>query len=110
MCPFDLLRLSYSLNTTPITPFLALPNADIITVQKELDRLDLKHHIMMLLCDNHLHLAPLVNPGRVLDIGTGTGIWAIQMGDQYPESTIIGTDLSPIQPSWYEPGHMLRSE
>lgn len=68
--------------------------------EKELDRLDLKHHIMMLLCDDHLHLAPLVNPLRILDIGTGTGIWAIQMGDQYPESTVIGTDLSPIQPSW----------
>lgn len=68
--------------------------------EKERDRLDLKHHIMMLLCDNHLHLAPLVKPERVLDIGTGTGIWAIQMGDQYPESTVIGTDLSPIQPSW----------
>lgn len=63
----------------------------------------------MLLCDNHLHLAPLVKPERVLDIGTGTGIWAIQMGDEYPESTVIGTDLSPIQPSWYESSHMRMS-
>ena len=70
--------------------------------QAELDRLDLKHHIMMLLSDGHLHLAPLVSPEKVLDIGTGTGIWAIQMGDRYPESTVIGTDLSPVQPSWYE--------
>lgn len=76
-------------------------DANAPTRQAELDRLDLKHHIMMLLCDNHLHLAPLVKPEKVLDIGTGTGIWAIQMGDQYPESTVIGTDLSPVQPSWY---------
>ena len=77
-------------------------DANAPTPQPELDRLDLKHHIMMLLSDGHLHLAPLVNPEKVLDIGTGTGIWAIQMGDQYPESTVIGTDLSPVQPSWYE--------
>lgn len=55
----------------------------------------------MLLCDAHLHLAPLVKPKRILDIGTGTGIWAIQMAEQNPESTIWGIDLSPIQPSWY---------
>ena len=57
---------------------------------------------MMLLCDAHLHLAPLENPRRILDIGTGTGIWAIQMADDYPDCTVIGTDLSPVQPSWYE--------
>ena len=57
---------------------------------------------MMLLCDAQLHLAPLENPRRILDIGTGTGIWAIQMADDYPDCTVIGTDLSPVQPSWYE--------
>lgn len=55
---------------------------------------------MLLLCEAHLHLAPLFKPKNILDIGTGTGIWAIQMAEQYPESTIWGTDLSPIQPSW----------
>ena len=57
---------------------------------------------MMLLCDAHLHLAPLENPRRILDIGTGTGIWAIQMADDNPDCTVIGTDLSPVQPSWYD--------
>lgn len=33
-----------------------------------------------------------------LDIGTGTGIWAIDFADEHPETTVIGTDLSPIQP------------
>ncbi|KAL2018066.1 hypothetical protein VTK56DRAFT_1298 [Thermocarpiscus australiensis] len=41
---------------------------------------------------------------RVLDIGTGTGIWAIQLGDDYPEvAEIVGNDLSPIQPQWCPP-------
>lgn len=69
----------------------------------ELERLDIKHHVMMLLCGGHLHLAPLPSPGRILDIGTGSGIWAMQMAEQYPESMVIGTDLSPVQPGKYEP-------
>lgn len=63
--------------------------------------MDLKHHVMMLLCDARLHLAPIVDPRKILDIGTGTGIWVMEMAEQYPRSMIWGTDLSPIQPSWY---------
>ena len=70
--------------------------------QQELERIDLKHHIAMLLSGGNLHLAPLVNPKRILDIGTGTGIWAIEMAEQYSDSEIVGTDLSPVQPSWYD--------
>lgn len=39
----------------------------------------------------------------VLDVGTGTGIWAIDFADQFPQATVIGTDISPIQPSWVPP-------
>jgi SAM-dependent methyltransferase len=42
-------------------------------------------------------------PGRILDVGTGTGIWAIDIADQFPGSHVIGTDLSPIQPKWVPP-------
>lgn len=34
-----------------------------------------------------------------MDIGTGTGQWAIEMGDEFPNAEVQGTDLSPIQPS-----------
>ena len=34
----------------------------------------------------------------MLDIATGTGDWAIKMGDEFPHTEIIATDLSPIQP------------
>lgn len=67
-----------------------------------MDRIDLKHHVITLLCGGNLHLAPLLNPMRILDVGTGTGIWAMEMADQYPNSTVTGTDLSPVQPSWCE--------
>jgi methylase of polypeptide subunit release factors len=63
-------------------------------------RLDLHHEVMRMLWDDRLHESPLDQPHRILDIGTGTGIWAIEMADQYPMAEVIGTDLSPIQPEW----------
>ena len=36
----------------------------------------------------------------MLDVGTGTGIWAMEFGDIYPECQVLGNDLSPIQPQW----------
>jgi len=48
---------------------------------------------------NRNYFVPLSNPKRILDIGTGTGQWAIEMGDEFPDVKIQGTDLSPIQPS-----------
>jgi SAM-dependent methyltransferase len=66
--------------------------------------LDLTHHALLKLLDNKLYLAPLKdNLDRVLDLGTGTGIWAMDFGDQYPSTEVIGTDISPIQPSWVSP-------
>lgn len=50
-----------------------------------------------------LHLAPLRHPREILDIGTGTGIWAIEMADQHPRASVTGTDLSPIQPELVPP-------
>ena len=40
---------------------------------------------------------------HVLDIGTGTGIWAIDFADRHPEAKVLGVDLSPIQPSFVPP-------
>lgn len=67
------------------------------------DNLDLFHHIFTLTFGGHLHLAPLKDPQRVLDIGTGTGIWAIEFGDANPSASVVATDLSPIQPDLVPP-------
>ncbi|KAJ0358551.1 hypothetical protein COL154_009057 [Colletotrichum chrysophilum] len=40
---------------------------------------------------------------RVLDLGTGTGIWAMDYGDEHPGSEVIGVDLSPTQPKFVPP-------
>ncbi|KAI9778816.1 MAG: hypothetical protein M1839_007906 [Geoglossum umbratile] len=72
--------------------------------EAEQERLDLVHHIFRLNVGGQLFRAPIgKNIQRVLDIGTGTGIWAIDFADEFPGAEVIGTDLSPIQPSWVPP-------
>ncbi|KAF4823431.1 Secondary metabolism regulator LAE1 [Colletotrichum tropicale] len=54
---------------------------------------------------NKLFLAP-IDAGKVhnvLDIGTGTGIWAIEAAEIFPNAKITGNDLSAIQPTWVPP-------
>ncbi|KAH6888676.1 S-adenosyl-L-methionine-dependent methyltransferase [Thelonectria olida] len=69
--------------------------------ERQNEALDLTHHMLYIALDDKLFLAPIgENPQRVIDIGTGTGIWAIDFADQFPSAEVIGTDLSPIQPSW----------
>lgn len=42
-------------------------------------------------------------PQRILDLGTGTGSWVLDMAEDFPQAEIIGVDLSPIQPNWAPP-------
>ncbi|KAF7563705.1 hypothetical protein G7046_g392 [Stylonectria norvegica] len=67
------------------------------------DSLDVLHHLFTLLLDGELFVAPVTSPKKILDVGTGTGIWAIDVADKFPDCEVIGTDISPIQPSWIPP-------
>jgi SAM-dependent methyltransferase len=69
--------------------------------EDELDRMDLQHRkYEMVIGDKHF-LAPIgPTPQRILDLGTGTGIWALDVADMYPSAQVIGVDIAPIQPKW----------
>ncbi|KAE8152059.1 glycosyl hydrolase [Aspergillus avenaceus] len=73
--------------------------------ETEQQRLDMVHHIYYRIMHDKLFLAPIDLAGkRILDIGTGTGLWAMHLGDEYPSAkTIVGNDISPIQPQWVPP-------
>ncbi|KAH6655834.1 S-adenosyl-L-methionine-dependent methyltransferase [Truncatella angustata] len=65
----------------------------------EQDRLDVQHKVCLLALDGWLALAPYSRtPKHVLDIATGTGIWALDYAERYPDAEVIGIDLSAIQP------------
>lgn len=91
--------------------------------EAENDRLDMHHHLAALLIGGRLTTAPIEsNVQRILDVGCGTGIWSIDMGefilseslceatarltmtlgDEYPSAQILGVDLSPTQPNMYD--------
>ncbi|KAK5098609.1 hypothetical protein LTR70_002497 [Exophiala xenobiotica] len=71
--------------------------------EQEQDRLDIMHHVFRLALDGEFCYSKLDQPLNILDVGTGTGIWAIEIGDLYPAAQVIGTDVSPIQPNWLPP-------
>jgi len=67
------------------------------------DHMDIGHQFYTLLLDGKLITAPITHVNRVLDLGTGTGIWAIDFADEHSEANVKGIDLSPIQPSFVPP-------
>ncbi|EGZ77852.1 S-adenosyl-L-methionine-dependent methyltransferase [Neurospora tetrasperma FGSC 2509] len=72
------------------------PNDDV-----EQQREDMKHAMVKMLC-GRLYYAPIgSHPQEILDIGTGTGLWCIEMGDIFESANILGVDLSPIQPEYF---------
>ncbi|KAI0126317.1 S-adenosyl-L-methionine-dependent methyltransferase [Xylariales sp. AK1849] len=76
-----------------------IPNDDT-----EQARDEMKHAATLELTRGILCFAPIGNfPQRIIDLGTGTGAWAIEIADKYPSAQVIGLDLSPIQENWVPP-------
>ncbi|KAF6828005.1 hypothetical protein CMUS01_08766 [Colletotrichum musicola] len=75
--------------------------------ERENDRLDLQHNLFLLTLDYKLGLAPPNDKDskvkRVLDVGTGTGLWAIEYGDEHPEAEVVGVDLTPVPTEFVPP-------
>ncbi|RGP69927.1 hypothetical protein FLONG3_7584 [Fusarium longipes] len=68
-----------------------MPNDDI-----EQWRMAIQHQVFMHVLDGELTLAPIQNPNHILDIGTGTGEWAIKMAELQPQCEVVGTDIAAI--------------
>ncbi|PVI04418.1 S-adenosyl-L-methionine-dependent methyltransferase [Periconia macrospinosa] len=77
--------------------------------EKELDRNDLQHRKYTLLLGDRLYITPIPDErlsnsnARILDLGTGTGIWAIDMADKFAAAEVLGVDIAPTQPTFVPP-------
>ncbi|KAI0051437.1 S-adenosyl-L-methionine-dependent methyltransferase [Auriscalpium vulgare] len=63
---------------------------------KEFERLDGLNIGLSKYLDGKLSLAPLENPQKILDLGAGSGYWAIQAATIHPTAEVLATDLSPL--------------
>ena len=68
-----------------------MPNDDM-----EQMRLALIHQVCLHVLNGDITTVQLEKPNQVLDIGTGTGEWAIRFAEMYPECEVVGTDISAI--------------
>ncbi|KAL1847931.1 hypothetical protein Plec18170_008344 [Paecilomyces lecythidis] len=46
--------------------------------------MDMQHHLLKTIHGGRIFFAPIDDPARILDIGTGSGIWPIEMGTYNP--------------------------
>jgi ubiquinone/menaquinone biosynthesis C-methylase UbiE len=64
---------------------------------EEINRLDFQHY-MLRYAFQGLYAAPLGDPASILDVGTGTGRWAIEMAELFPAAQVVGLDVNPPPP------------
>jgi ubiquinone/menaquinone biosynthesis C-methylase UbiE len=58
----------------------------------EIHRLDFQHYIYRNILRGNF-LVPVQNPGAILDVACGSGIWGKELAHQFPHSRIVGFDL-----------------
>jgi SAM-dependent methyltransferase len=63
---------------------------------REIDRLDLQHYALRVVLQAN-YLAPVGLPRRILDTGCGTGQWAYDLCQEFPQATVVGLDIEPIK-------------
>jgi|SRR5579883_1750112 ubiquinone/menaquinone biosynthesis C-methylase UbiE len=59
---------------------------------QEINRLDFQHYMLRYALRGN-YAAPLTQPTSILDVGSGTGRWAMEMAQLFPQANVVGTDL-----------------
>lgn len=73
--------------------------------EQEQDLLDIFHELFARVqyAYSPSHSSRPTGNARVLDLGCGTGIWAIDLAKQYPNAYVLGFDIAATQPPNYSP-------
>ncbi|KAG9048342.1 hypothetical protein FS837_000214 [Tulasnella sp. UAMH 9824] len=99
-----ILRETQGVYATVLIPFASVPFKADATEHK---RLDLQHDMLtarmggLFLCPDVVEraLKPRGNSQpAVLDVGTGSGSWAIGVAQMFPHANVVGLDLAPVNP------------
>lgn len=64
------------------------------TDMEEINRLDFQHYMLRHAFQGN-YAAPVDSPTSILDVGTGTGRWAIEMAYAFPDANVVGIDVKP---------------
>lgn len=64
---------------------------------QEVSRLDFQHYMLRYALRGN-YAAPIRQPASILDVGSGTGRWALEMAQRYPNANVVGTDLVEPKP------------
>jgi len=62
----------------------------------EWDRLDAQHNGIAKYLENKLSPVDMGKPRKILEIGSGSGAWAIQAAKAYPEADVLAVDMNPL--------------
>ncbi|KAK0712663.1 S-adenosyl-L-methionine-dependent methyltransferase, partial [Lasiosphaeria miniovina] len=72
--------------------------------EREQERENMRHAMMLELTEGKHFFAPIGDsPQKIIDLGTGTGIWAIEVAEKFPLANVLGIDITSIQPIWVPP-------
>ncbi|KAJ4300434.1 hypothetical protein N0V88_003109 [Collariella sp. IMI 366227] len=63
--------------------------------QDEIERLQYQHAIFNMMFESRLIFPPISRPRRILECGSGSGAWAMEVAQQHPECEVIGIDVYP---------------
>ncbi|EIM88710.1 S-adenosyl-L-methionine-dependent methyltransferase [Stereum hirsutum FP-91666 SS1] len=62
----------------------------------EFGRLDAQHNGVAEYMGPHITEAPIGSPQRILEVGSGSGAWAIQAATQFPKAEVVAIDIVPL--------------
>lgn len=75
--------------------------------EKQFEAMETAHTLFRILDykqPNQLFHSPLPDTAQhILDIGTGSGIWAREVADKFPHTVVTGVDLYPPPETWVPP-------
>lgn len=69
----------------------------------EVNRLDFQHYMLRYGLRGN-YAAPVRSPERILDVGCGTGRWAIEIAAVFPQARVLGIDIVPPTDEGLTPG------